>query len=113
MIIVYASSKGLTPKLRAKLNSFKAQTQPRRKDGRFAKSLPKPSDVEKNPLVHFTYPSSETPWHMPERTVRLISVTDKYITGLERNGKGWKYKKFLKGKARQLNIVSFNPASMS
>ncbi len=115
MIIVYASSK-LTPTMRARLNSIKAINQPRRKDGRFSKPLPKPSDVEKNPLVQFTYPSSQGPsWHTPERLVRLISVTDKHITGLEKlpdTGK-WKYKKFLKGKAGKLNILSFNPVSMS
>jgi hypothetical protein len=113
MIIVYASAKGLTPKLRAKLNFLKARTQPRRKDGRFAKPLPKPSDVEKNPLVTFWYPMSTQPWNSQLRKVRLISSTTAHFTGLENTDNGWKFKKFLQSKAKEFRIASFNPASMS
>ena len=112
MIIVYASN-GLTPKLRAKINSFKAQMQPRRKDGRFSKPLPKPAAVENNPLVTFFYPMSDQPWNPKKRTVRLISSTATHFTGLEQTDKGWKFKKFLQPKAQQFHVVSFNPKSMS
>ena len=112
MIIVYASN-GLTPKLRAKMNSLKAQIQPRRKDGRFAKPLPKPATVENNPLVTFSYPKSDEPWNFRQRTVRLISSNGVHFTGLEKTEQGWKFKKFLARKARQFTVASFNPKSMS
>lgn len=112
MIIVYASN-GLTPKSRAKMNSLKAQIQPRRKDGRFAKSLPKPADVEKNPLVKFFYPVRRQPWNSMKRTVRLISSNGVHFTGLEKTEQGWKFKKFLARKARKFTVASFNPKSMS
>lgn len=129
MIIVYASSNGLTPKLRAKLNSIKAQRQPRLKNGQFMrvlttpsainqvvikpKSLPKPAAIEKNPLVEFFYPMSSNPGNSMKRTVRLISSNAICFTGLEKTDAGWKFKKFLQPKAQQFRVVSFNPKSMS
>jgi hypothetical protein len=112
MIIVYAFN-GLTPKSRAKLNSLKAQTQPRLRNGRFAKPLPKPAAVENNPLVEFFYPMSDQPWNSKKRLVRLISSTATHFTGLEKTESGWKFKKFLQPKAQQFHVVSFNPKSMS
>jgi len=94
--------------------SLKAKLQKRDRKGRFTKPLPKPSDVEKNPLVSFFYPMSDQPWNSRQRTVRLISSTSTHFTGLERLGNGkWKYKKFLQPKATQFKVVNFNPSSMS
>lgn len=92
---------------------IKAKRQPRRKDGRFAKPLPKPATVENNPLVAFDYPRSDAPWIVKPRIVRLISTTATHITGLEQVGQGWKYKKFLKPKAKSFQILSFNPQAMA
>jgi hypothetical protein len=93
--------------------SLKAKRQPRRKDGRFAKPLPKPATVENNPLVAFDYPRSDAPWIIKPRIVRLISATPTHITGLESQPSGWKYKKFLATKAKSFKIMSFNPQAMS
>ena len=94
--------------------SIQAKFQKRDRKGRFAKPLPKPSDVENNPLVSFFYPMSSHPWNSRQRTVRLISSTATHFTGLEKqeNGK-WKYKKFLQPKAQQFKVLAFNPSSMS
>lgn len=67
-------------------NSAKARKQPRSSDGRFvpaallkdtykSKPVGKPHTVEKNPLVSFYYPMSNTPWNSRKRLVRLISST--------------------------------------
>lgn len=94
--------------------SIQAKLQKRDRKGRFAKPLPKPSDVENNPLVSFFYPMSSQPWNSRQRTVRLISSTATHFTGLEKQDNGkWKYKKFLQPKAQQFKVLSFNPASMS
>jgi hypothetical protein len=110
-IIVYSSAKfhGL---VNAKL-SLKAKRQPRRKDGRFAKPLPKPATVENNLMVQFFYPMSNEPLTSKLRQVRLISSTATHFTGMERVGDKWKFKKYLAPKARGFRIVSFNPQSMS
>jgi len=93
---------------------IKAKRQPRRKDGRFAKPLPNLTTVAKtNPLVAFDYPRSDAPWIIKPRIVRLISTTATHITGLEQVGQGWKYKKFLKPKAKSFQILSFNPQAMA
>ena len=93
--------------------SLKAKAQPRRKDGRFAKPLPKLQSVENNPLVRFDYPNSNAPETIKPRLVRLISVNLTYITGLEHVGNDWKYKKFLADKAKAFKVLSFNPQAMS
>jgi hypothetical protein len=67
--------------------------------------------VEKNPLVHFNYPSSNICWHSPERIVRLIAVNRKYIVGIEVSDKN-KFKKFLRSKATGFKIVEFNPTAI-
>ena len=98
--------------VKAKL-SVKAKRQPRRLDGKFAKPLPKPATVENNPLVTFFYPMSHEPWNSKSRVVRLISANPTHITGLESTGNGWKYKKFLATKAKEMKVMSFNPKAMS
>lgn len=111
-IVVY-STKQFSRLINAKL-SVKAKLQPRRKDGRFAKPLPKPSGVEKNPLVRFFY--QKTPTDGKLHLVRLISSTDTHFTGLDlvdMNNDKWQYKKFLADKAKNLKIMSFNPQAMS
>ena len=93
--------------------SLKAKQQPRRKDGRFLKPLPKAKDIEQNPLVAFDYAPKRVPWAIKPRLVRLISATPTHITGLEKVGDSWKYKKFLTAKAKAFRILSFNPQAMS
>jgi hypothetical protein len=105
MIVIYTVSKFS--------QSLKAKLQKRDRKGRFAKPLPKPSDVENNPLATFSYPMSEQPWNSRKRLVRLIAANPKYITGLEHRDSKWKYKKFLQAKATNFQIVSFNPSSVS
>src|ERR1035437_9797348 len=115
MIIIYSTKKfhGLVS---AKL-SLKAKLQPRCKDGcgRFAKPAPVPkvNAIENNPLVEFDYPQSDAAWLLKYRLVRLISANPTYITGLERVGDKWKYKKFLAPKAKAFRILSFNLQSMA
>lgn len=115
MIIIYSTEK-FHSLVNAKL-SIKAKLQPRCKDGcgRFAKpaTAPKINAIEKNPLVAFGYPRSDSPWEFKARLVRLISVNATHITGLERVGDKWKYKKFLVPKAKDLSILSFNPQAMA
>lgn len=115
MIIIY-STKKFHSLVNAKL-SIKAKLQPRCKDGcgRFAKPAPAPkiNAIEKNPLVTFDYPRSDSPWEIKPRLVRLISVSSTHITGLERVGDKWKYKKFLAPKAKAFKILSFNPQAMA
>ena len=111
MIIIY-STKKFHSLVNAKL-SLKAIHQPRRKDGQFAKPVPKVNAIEKNPLVTFDYPRSDSPWEIKPRLVRLISVSSTHITGLERVGDKWKYKKFLAPKAKAFRILSFNLQSMA
>jgi len=111
MIIVY-STKNFHSLVNAKL-SLKARHQTRRKDGQFAKPSPKANAIEKNPLVVFDYPRSEAPWEIKPRLVRLISVSSTHITGMERVGDKWKYKKFLAPKAKAFKILSFNPQAMA
>lgn len=92
---------------------LKAQLQPRRKDGQFAKPLPKPADISKNPLLSFYYPTPSDIGYR-RRTVRLISATSMYLTGLEmQNGGSWQYKKYLQTKATDVVVESFNPEKMS
>ena len=109
MIFVY-STKALSPKAVEKLvgvktllhtkNSIKARNQPRHKDGRFAKPLPKPATVKNNPLVEFFYPMSDNPFMDKSRTVRLISANSTHFTGLEQQDNWkWQYKKFLRSRA--------------
>ena len=99
--------------VKAKL-SVKAKLQPRRKDGRFAKPLLKPASVINNPMVTFFYPPSNKPWQSRRRTLRLISAKGPHYVGLElMPDNKWHYKKFLKAKADEFEVVEFNPASMS
>lgn len=96
--------------------SLKAKLQKRDRKGRFAKPLPTPKAVEKNPLATFFYPMSETPWNSRLRTVRVISANDTHLTALEfrpETAKRWQYKKFLQSKVRDFKLQSFNPKSMS
>jgi hypothetical protein len=117
MIIVYSTKQFdrlVKSKSKNKLQlSLKAKLQPRRKDGRFATPAPKPAALEKNPLVAFDYPRSDAPWISKTRIVRLISTTATHITGLEQVGDSWKFKKFLKPKAKSMQVLSFNPGAMS
>lgn len=70
------------------------------------RELPKPA-VEKNPLVHFLYPSSQYSWDTL-RSVRLIHADNKYYTGLEiLPDNKFKFKKFLKAKARQFQVIEY------
>ena len=98
------------------LNSLKAKEQPRSKiTGRFLKPLPKPAQVENNPLVMFTYHKDQTSYGQLH-TVRLISANSKYYTGLDlidMNANKWQYKKFLANKAKNFQVVSFNEKAMS
>ena len=94
--------------------SLKAKLQKRDRKGRFAKPMPKPSAVEKNPMATFYYPMSDQPWNSRLRTVRVISATPTHLTGLERLKSGkWQYKKFLQAKASGFKVASFNPKSMA
>jgi hypothetical protein len=93
--------------------SIKAKLQKRDRKGRFAKPLPKPRDVEQNPLATFLYPMSDQPWNSRKRLVRVISANPKHITGLEHFEGKWQYKKFLQAKATNFQVVSFNPSSMA
>ena len=97
--------------------SLKAKLQKRDRKGRFAKPLPKPSDVEKNPLVTFYYPMSDQPWNSKLRQVRLISATSTHITGLEMTKVGnrtrYQFKKFCQPKVSEFKVQAFNPTSMS
>ena len=95
--------------------SVKAQKQPRRKDGRFSKPIPKPSAVEKNPLVSFAYYNNDFSYGKLHY-VRLISADDNYYTGLDlidMNAKKWQYKKFLVKRAKGFRIMEFNSKAMS
>lgn len=92
---------------------LKAKAQLRRKDGKFAKPLPNPESATGNPMVSFYYPMSSEPWNSKLRVLRVISANGKYLTGLERVGGGWQYKKFLAAKAKEMQITSFNPQAMS
>ena len=107
-------------------NSSKARKQPRSSDGRFVPSAlmkdtykskpvaPKPHPVEKNPLVSFYYPMSNTPWNSRKRLVRLISSTGTHFTGLEQqHDGGFKFKKYLAPKATEFKVLEFNPQAMS
>jgi hypothetical protein len=107
MIIIY-TIKSFSRSVRAKL-------QKRNRNGQFAKRLPTAKQVEKNPLATFFYPMSDQPWNSRKRTVRVISATPRYITGLEFQPETskWKFKKFLQQKATQFRVASFNPSSMS
>jgi hypothetical protein len=63
------------------------------------------------PLVTFWYGGVE-------RYVRVISVNNRYITGLEisvmSDGRQqYKYKKFLRGKIHGLDLLEYAPGSMS
>ena len=62
---------------------------------------------------HTDIAEDKPPKGLNEDTVRLISAKGPHYTGLEFNGKTWQYKKFLKGKATQFEIVDFNPEAMS
>ena len=107
MIIVYT--------LKAFSRSIQAKLQKRDRKGRFSKRLPTAKQIEKNPLATFFYPMSDQPWNSRKRTVRVISATPRYITGLEFQPETskWKFKKFLQDKATQFRVASFNPTSMS
>jgi hypothetical protein len=105
MIIAYT--------LKSFSQSIKARLQKRDRKGRFVKPLPKPSDVENNPMVTFFYPMSNEPWNSLKRTVRLISSTHTHFTGLELRAGKWKYKKYLQPKATEFKVVNFNSQSMS
>ena len=109
MIIVYSNKKSFETAMK----SQNAKKQPRLKNGRFAKPLPKESDLKNSPVVSFSYPRSNAPWNLKDRTVRLISANATHITGLEQTNGGWKYKKFCANKMRHFNIVSFNEKAMS
>ena len=107
-----SSSKSINNRI---LNSLKAKAQPRRKDGRFSKPIPKPSQVENNPLVMFTYHKDETSYGKLH-TVRLISANGNYYTGLDlvdMNANKWQYKKFIAAKAKNFQVMSFNEKAMS
>ena len=93
--------------------SVKARLQKRDRKGRFSKPLPTAKQVEKNPLATFLYPMSDQPWNSRLRYVRVISATPTHITGLEKQGSKWKFKKFLQSKAHDFRMQEFNPASMS
>ena len=107
MLIIYT--------LKSFSRSIRAKLQKRDRHGRFAKRLPTAKQVAKNPLATFFYPMSDQPWNSRKRTVRVISATPKYITGLEFQPETskWKFKKFLQEKAHSFQVVSFNPSSMS
>ena len=105
MIIVYT--------LRSFSRSVRAKLQKRNRNGQFAKRLPTAKQVEKNPLATFLYPMSDQPWNSRLRYVRVISATPTHITGLEKQGGKWQFKKFLQAKASEFRMQEFNPASMS
>ena len=101
--------------IKAFSRSIRAKLQKRDRKGRFSKRLPTAKQVEKNPLATFFYPMSDQPRNSRKRTVRVISATPRYITGLEFQPETskWKFKKFLQQKATEFRMASFNPASMS
>ena len=99
--------------IKAFSRSIRAKLQHRNRKGQFAKRLPTAKQVEKNPLATFLYPMSDQPWNSRLRYVRVISATPTHITGLERTGGKWKFKKFLQAKAHDFRMQEFNPASMS
>jgi hypothetical protein len=68
--------------------------------------------VEFNPLVSFTYPSSDEPWVLKDRTLRLIAANNKYYIGLDIGDKN-RFKKFRRDKARDFKILNFNDAALS
>jgi len=68
--------------------------------------------VEKNPLVKFFYPKSDSPWIDEHRVVRLISANGKYLVGLEVSDKN-RFKKFLASKVRNMTLAEFNPAALA
>lgn len=93
--------------------SIQAKLQKRDRKGRFAKPLPKPSDVENNPLVSFFYdefPSVEQ--SSAHRAPHFQHSDPFHWLEKQENGK-WKYKKFLQPKAQQFKVLAFNPSSMS
>lgn len=97
--------------------SLKAKLQKRNRNGRFAKPIPTGNQVKKNPLVTFSYPSSETGVDRM-RFVRLISATPHYLVGLEITASApgkprYQFKKFYQPKVSNFRLVEFNPSSMS
>lgn len=93
--------------------SIRAKLQKRDRKGRFSRQLPTAKQVEKNPLATFFYPMSSDPGYSRMRYVRVISATPTHITGLERSGGKWQFKKFLQAKATEFKMQEFNPKSMS
>ena len=66
---------------------------------------------DKNPLVEFDYPNSRAKWELIHRRVRMIAADRGYLIGIEVSDKN-RFKKFLKSKIRNLNIIEFNPTGI-
>ena len=68
--------------------------------------------LENSPLVGFYYPMSFAPWNGGYRTVRVISVNSKYLIGIELNGPRPQFKKYLKSKMSDFQMVEYHPEKM-
>ncbi len=68
--------------------------------------------VEFNPRVTFFYPHKDGQMQMTQRDVRVIGANEKYLVGLQINDKN-KFKKFLKHKMSNTQLVEFSPESVS
>lgn len=69
-----------------------------------------PKVEQKVVVVKFLYPSSQN-YRLLEREVQLISLDDKYVAGLEyaacpKDGKRWKFKKYLRSRIPRGEIVT-------
>lgn len=78
--------------------------------------------VDNNPEVAFLYPCSKEPWVRRLRRVKLIGADSRYYVGLEvsnyKTPSGQikarhQFKKFLRNKATNFELVSFAPESIS
>jgi len=67
--------------------------------------------IDNNPLVYFFYPEHGVDPLRTHRMVRLISVNEKYLFGLEINDQN-RTKKFVRAKVHDFRLKEFNPAAL-
>jgi len=85
---------------------------PARKVALIASGWKQNKPVKGRPVVTFDYPASSrnpvypTAWKI-SRTVELISADDRYLTGLEVTDDKHQFKKFLKSRASNFQVVKF------